>query len=151
MRLRTAAKAIVIHEGRLLVIRKADGGDTFYTLPGGGQKPGETLVDALRREVAEETGAEVEPVRLRCIREYIGRNHEFADKHADVHEVDFCFDCRLVREPHADRRTHQDSAQVGVQWLDLDRLDTYPLWPRVLLRVMGPEPWTGPVYLGDVN
>ena len=147
MRLRTAAKAIVIHEGRLLVIRKADEADSFYTLPGGGQKPGETLVEALKREVAEETGAEVEPVRLRCVREYIGRNHEFPDKHADQHQVDFCFDCRLVRQPHESRRTHQDRAQVDVEWLDLDRLDTYPLWPRVLRT----QPGTGPVYLGDVN
>ncbi|KFE36686.1 NUDIX domain-containing protein [Thioclava atlantica] len=51
--------AALIHDrhGRLLLQRKA--GPEGWRLPPGGIEPGETPNDALRREVLEETGAEV--------------------------------------------------------------------------------------------
>jgi len=68
-----------------------------------------------------------------------------------VHGVIFFFDCRLTSRPDASRQTEPDSAQVGVEWLELDRLESYGLWPKVLVPLLtDPEP-RGPVYLGDVN
>lgn len=48
--------------GRVLVMRRADTGD--WDFPGGAMNLGETLVEALVREVREETGLRVEPLRL---------------------------------------------------------------------------------------
>ena len=51
-----AASAAVIRDGRVLIVRR---GGTFgrgiYTLPGGVVEAGETLTDAVIREVQEET------------------------------------------------------------------------------------------------
>jgi 8-oxo-dGTP pyrophosphatase MutT (NUDIX family) len=48
--------------GRVLVMRRADNGE--WDFPGGAMELGETLASALVREVSEETGLIVEPVRL---------------------------------------------------------------------------------------
>lgn len=53
---------VVFDEGHLLAIRN-EAYPTEWTLPGGAVEPGETLSEAVVREVAEETGVGVEPVR----------------------------------------------------------------------------------------
>ncbi|HJQ46265.1 MAG TPA: NUDIX domain-containing protein [Amycolatopsis sp.] len=52
-------------QGRLLVIQRGhDPGRGLWSLPGGRVEPGETDEKALIRELYEETGLAVEPVRL---------------------------------------------------------------------------------------
>ena len=55
--------AIFDDQERILLVRH-NYGDGRWGLPGGGIEANETVVDALRREVHEETGLEVEPDRL---------------------------------------------------------------------------------------
>lgn len=59
----TAADAVIFDDrGRVLLQRRADFG--FWGLPGGAVEAGETLEQAVRREVKEKTGFDVEVVRL---------------------------------------------------------------------------------------
>jgi ADP-ribose pyrophosphatase YjhB (NUDIX family) len=58
----TVTGAIPDQEGRLLLVRRADNG--YWVLPGGGVDSGERVVEALVREVEEETGLHVMPVNL---------------------------------------------------------------------------------------
>lgn len=52
-------------DGRLLVVRRRNPpGAGRWTVPGGRVEPGERLADAVAREVAEETGLEVEIGRV---------------------------------------------------------------------------------------
>jgi 8-oxo-dGTP diphosphatase len=57
--------AVIEHEGRLLAIRRAAGiaAGGSWCLPGGAVEPGETLEQALVREVQEEVGLSVRPLR----------------------------------------------------------------------------------------
>lgn len=55
--------AIFDDQERILCVRH-NYGDGRWSLPGGGLEDGETVVDALKREVREETGFEVEVDRL---------------------------------------------------------------------------------------
>lgn len=57
--IRYSARAVIVDDGRLAVIERHRDGDTYFTLPGGGIEPGETVEQAASREVAEETGLEV--------------------------------------------------------------------------------------------
>jgi ADP-ribose pyrophosphatase YjhB (NUDIX family) len=59
-------RAIVVHpdDGKVLLVRHSYGREAWY-LPGGGVKRRESIEQAVRREVAEETGLTVTgPVRL---------------------------------------------------------------------------------------
>lgn len=61
-RRRPGVYAILIRDGRLLLTRQAEPVPEFQ-LPGGGIDPGESPLAALHREVAEETGWRLAPIR----------------------------------------------------------------------------------------
>lgn len=64
-------------------------GKQTYIFAGGGQEVGETFVEALQRECYEELGAKINVGELVWIREYIGKNREFADCDYDVHQIEY--------------------------------------------------------------
>ena len=55
MSIRNSAKAIVLHEGKILVNRCSSRFGEYYALPGGGQRTGEMLQETVKRELLEET------------------------------------------------------------------------------------------------
>ncbi|HLL80923.1 MAG TPA: NUDIX domain-containing protein [Ktedonobacteraceae bacterium] len=59
---RVGVNAVIFDGSRVLLSLRRDIG--WWNLPGGGLEPGETVDEALRREVREETGLEVELERL---------------------------------------------------------------------------------------
>jgi ADP-ribose pyrophosphatase YjhB (NUDIX family) len=70
-----AVSAAVFRDGRVLIVRRAQPpAHGLYTLPGGGVELGETLADAVIREVREETGLEIEPLMLAGYRQLIARD-----------------------------------------------------------------------------
>ncbi|PYI56941.1 NUDIX domain-containing protein [Paenibacillus flagellatus] len=72
-RVRKAARAVVFDlSGRIALLYAEK--DRYHKLPGGGIEPGETVVEALRRELLEETGSQIEVLRE------IGAVIEYRDK-----------------------------------------------------------------------
>ena len=55
---RIRVSALLRWQGRILLIRHEKPGKEYWLLPGGGVNSGESLVDALRRELREELGIE---------------------------------------------------------------------------------------------
>ncbi|HXD45523.1 MAG TPA: NUDIX hydrolase [Pseudolabrys sp.] len=89
-----AVSAAILRDGKVLVVRRArQPALGVYTLPGGVVEAGETLHEAVRREVREETALEIAPVTLAGHREVIGRD---ADGRAKRHFVILCFAARWV-------------------------------------------------------
>ena len=70
---RYSIKAIIIHEGKLLVESCDYGRGRFSKLPGGGHQWGETMEQALIRECREELNLEVQPLQLVLARDYIAK------------------------------------------------------------------------------
>jgi 8-oxo-dGTP diphosphatase len=70
-----AVSAAIFRNGRVLIVRRAQPpAHDLYTLPGGVVEIGETLVEAVAREVLEETGLEIEPHGLAGYRQMIARD-----------------------------------------------------------------------------
>lgn len=141
-RTRNSAKALIIREGRMLAAKINDNGDVFYIMPGGGQVAGETLEEAVVREVKEEFGLIVEPKSLEFVIEGVTGEA--------FHRIDLVFLCEYIGEiPNA--QITQDMNQVGFDWLQIESLLEQPLYPsRLRQQIMnlhfGNETT---VYLGD--
>jgi len=93
-----AVSAAILRDGKVLVVRRSrKPALNLYTLPGGVVEAGETLHDALIREVREETQLTIEPVALAGHREVIMRD---AEGRAQRHFVIMSFAARwLSGEP----------------------------------------------------
>lgn len=128
------------------------GGARFYILPGGGQQHGETLEMALRRECREELESEIVIDRLLYIREYIGKNHTFANHHKHFHQLEVVFRCHLPEGEVASAGSSGDKHQIGVEWMPLAKLADVEFYPRVLADyIVGDELVIPNPYLGDIN
>ncbi len=150
--MRNSAKAIIITSGKLLTIKYIDADGEWFTLPGGGQEAGETLTQTLKRECVEEFGVEVEVGPLRYIREYIGKNHEFADHDLDAHQIEHMFICSIAEDLPDMEGINPDPGQIGIAWLPIEDLTSCRLYPKSLRALLISEHnLSGPVYLGDVN
>jgi 8-oxo-dGTP diphosphatase len=72
-----AVSAAIVRAGQVLLVRRARApADGLFSLPGGVVEIGETLHEALIREVREETSLSVEPVALAGFRESIQRDRD---------------------------------------------------------------------------
>lgn len=72
-----AVSAAIFRDGRVLIVRRArPPAHGLYTLPGGGVELGETLEQAVVREVREETALEIEPVALAGYRQAIAHDKD---------------------------------------------------------------------------
>ncbi len=89
-----AVSAAIIRDGKILIVRRGRApARGMFTLPGGVVEAGETLFEAVKREVKEETALEIEPVALAGHRELIGRD---ADGRVQRHFVILSFAARWV-------------------------------------------------------
>ena len=90
-----AVSAAIIRDGRVLLARRNRGpAYGLWTLPGGVVEAGETLTEALIREIDEETRLTIEPVALAGHREVLVRDD--AGK-VERHFVILCFASRWIR------------------------------------------------------
>jgi 8-oxo-dGTP diphosphatase len=89
-----AVSAAIFRDHKILVVRRARRpAINLYSLPGGVVETGESLNEAIVREVREETALEIEPIALAGRREAIKR-----DDRGEIlnHFVILCFAARWV-------------------------------------------------------
>jgi ADP-ribose pyrophosphatase YjhB (NUDIX family) len=121
--------AVVWRGGQVLLVRRGRPPKAGqWSLPGGGQHVGETLAEAVAREVREETGLGLREVRLLTTIDLIDRD---ADGRVRYHYtlVDF------TAEAAPGEAAAGDDADA-VAWFGLDALPGLGLWAETL-RVIG--------------
>lgn len=124
---RPAVSGVVLQgQEVLLVRRKAPPYVGQWSLPGGAVEVGETMHEAVVREVREETGLEVQPVTL------VGAYDSIVEEDGEVrfHYVLVDFLCRLVGG--ALRPGTDASAAEWVPLANLERMDLTPLAQRAI-------------------
>ena len=104
---------MIVRDGRVLMVHERSrrfGGGEWWTLPGGGLRPGETAEEALRREVFEETGLIVSDARYVLEMPYpSGMTSVFSVTVADG-------------EPRLGRDDRFGPEQIGIDWLPVPEL-----------------------------
>jgi ADP-ribose pyrophosphatase YjhB (NUDIX family) len=112
---------------RILLIRRTDNG--YWSIPGGGVEPGESVGQAVTREVKEETGIDCQVTRLVGI--YSNPNHIAAYDDGEVRqEFSICFTARMLR---GTIRTSGESSDV--RFVAFDDLAEYRMHPSIRLRI----------------
>ncbi len=123
-----AVSAAIVRDGRVLVVQRARppaGG--MWSLPGGVVETGETLIEAVQREVREETSIEIEPMALAGYRESITPD---AEGRVERHFVILPFAARwLSGEP----RLNEELSEA--RWVRPSELAPLPTTPGLALIV----------------
>jgi ADP-ribose pyrophosphatase YjhB (NUDIX family) len=102
---------VMVEEERILVLRQRAGLRT-YSLPGGTLEEGETLAEALIREMREETGLEVEPGRLLYLCDYL--------PDSETHVVHVTFEVRRTGGVLGDVKPGADATPIlGVEFVNI--------------------------------
>ncbi len=129
--IRNAARALIIQQDKILLLcKKGAGRAERYTLPGGAQEPGESLIDALNRECLEEIDTTVDAAELVYVADFIKQR----DTHPPTkrHIVDFLFRCEVPDDYFPRSGEKPDKNQVGVKWIAMSELHLTPLVPQYL-------------------
>ncbi len=113
----TVGALIFNAEGKLFLMRSHKW-RVKWVVPGGHIELGETMEQALRREIREETGLEIRDIEFLCFQEFIHDERFWRRRHF----VFFDYACRT----DSTEVVLNDEAQDYV-WVDLDRISELPV------------------------
>lgn len=89
----------------------------YFTLPGGKQDPGESLVETLLRECREEIGAEISVGRLVHVAEVYRHKNDPPERQ---HQLDFIFECSVPEDYEPVLGAKPDPHQTATCWITLE-------------------------------
>ena len=117
-----AVGGVVIHENRVLLVQRANApAKGMWAIPGGQVRLGESLEEAVRREVLEECGVRVEPVEPVLVFDTIERTEEGTRFHYVI--IDYA-----ARYLSGRPRPGDDAAAAA--WVSPAGLETLPVNDR---------------------
>ena len=132
-KLNVRAAGIIIHNNKLLIHRNIN--KDHYALIGGRIEIGENSEDAVKREIQEELGKEIEITGNAATIENF-----FEMDSQKYHEIMFVHKAEFVNEE--DKKIEDTIKNVEgkdylkYEWVDLDELDEYPLKPQAIKEIL---------------
>ena len=115
--MRVKARAVILIGGQLIVAEQLRRGRRELSLPGGRVNQRESVLDALRREVAEETGLDVTPGRLLYVSEIV--------ESVRFHDLELIFLAHATGIPSLN----------GFRAIDIDAGERPPVRPPILEQI----------------
>jgi 8-oxo-dGTP diphosphatase len=115
--------AIIVQDERILLVRRSNPPlQGEWSIPGGLVETGESTKEAIAREVREETGLEIEVVKLAEVFERILRDRE---SRVQYHFVLIDYLCRVIAG-----EAHAASDVSEVRWVKTDDLEKLAVAPE---------------------
>lgn len=113
--------------GRILLIRRTD--NKYWSIPGGGMEPGESVREAAKREVKEESGINCEITGL--IGVYSNPQHVAAYDDGEVRqEFSICLIGQLI---DGSLQTSDESSEV--KFVPMGDIPKYEIHPSIRMRI----------------
>ncbi|MBI4099725.1 NUDIX domain-containing protein [Candidatus Microgenomates bacterium] len=112
---------IVFLDGKILIIQRSKEDDVFpelWEVPSGKREPLESSTSALKREVKEETGLDIEPVMPTDVFEF---QVEKPDEIRDATQISF------IVKPIGSTEVKLSSEHQNYAWINQDGLENYNL------------------------
>jgi len=114
-------RAIIINNGELVVMYREFEGRKFYTFPGGGKEENETLQECVKREVLEEMGLIVEPVK---------KVYTYIDIRSKQHfYVCECKDVKLTKPSGEEYLENRNRGLYLPTLIEVSKIPNLPLMP----------------------
>ena len=127
------AAGIIIHNNKVLTHCNLN--EEHYALIGGRIGIGENSEDALKREIQEEIGKEIEiSGNIATIENFF----EINDK--KYHEIMFVHKAEFINEEDKKIETTIQNIEgkdyLKYEWIDLNEIDKYPLRPQIIKQIL---------------
>lgn len=117
---REAVRALIKRDG-LWAMQKSSAG--YYKIPGGGVEQGETYLEALIREVQEETGLVVIEDSITEIGEILEMREDSYQKGTKYISHSFCYFCDVKEEVTQTAMSENEQARgYQLEWTDLNHV-----------------------------
>ena len=117
---RVRVAAVIIRNNALLLAEHYKNKQSYYLLPGGGVNQGESLHDALVRELWEETRLEIRAGRLLFLIESIAPD-------ASRHVIQLAFAATI--DATAEPSPGEDPRVISTSFFDAEKLPALPMFP----------------------
>ena len=127
--IRLRSSALILEHDAVLLIEFNDENGVHYNLPGGGVEAGESIIQAVKREVLEEASVKVETQQVAFIYEYAP--HLTQGRYGPVHSLTTILECTLQKGEVPRMPEEPDENQTDVKWIRLDELHQVVLYPNI--------------------
>lgn len=117
--IRNRGAAIIVQEGKIVLIKRIREGEIYYVFPGGGIEEGETAEEATKREAYEELGVHIKVEHLIAKVEYKGTEYYF-----NAHIIDGVFGSGKAEEFKL-----KDRGSYIPLWLPIHELEKVSIKP----------------------
>lgn len=114
---RPSVYGVIIHDNKILMLRNKSNGKLFF--PGGDVNLVETLLDALKREVREETGIEIEVEKFLHFKEQF---FYWDPGDEAYHMLSFFYICRPKTFKLLDDDKVDDEEAEKPRWIDIENV-----------------------------
>ncbi|MCL2406731.1 MAG: NUDIX domain-containing protein [Defluviitaleaceae bacterium] len=132
-KIRVSARGVIIHDDKILLNCFGEG--VYYNIPGGGIEKGETVKQAVVREVMEETGLTVTADELVFVLDFVPK-HEKCEYGHDNH-MSLYIKCvvdgdKTLKKPTIPDINPDDPKLISVpKWVSIGELNDINLVPKV--------------------
>jgi len=112
--------------GKILLAQHEKGGRRYWLLPGGGVEYGESIEEALKRELQEEAGLSIRVSDILWIVDSIPDDHH-------RHVINLIFSAEALSDI---LNPHPDQVLRDVQWIDIARIPELEIFPDTKAEIL---------------